>query len=291
MRLQLVVNPLAGGGRTSRALPAVRAALAGHDVVVTRTRSLAHADELVAAAVADDRVPVAFGGDGIVGRVAGAVAALDAVMGVLPGGRGNDFCRSVGLPLDPVAACSILGTGSPRALDLGMVRSATGEQAFVGIASVGFDSDVQERVLTSRLPLGPLVYVYGALATVARWRPATFTCQVDGRPVVVRGWSVAVANTGRYGGGMHLAPDASVTDGLLDVVTSAATSRRAFLAALPRLFAGTHVRLPTISVQRAGTVRLDADRAFRVFADGDPVATLPCTVSVWPGALRVLLPR
>lgn len=286
MRLQLVINPAAGGGRAMHALPKVEAALSAHDVVVTPTRSVEHADELVAAAVADDRVVVAMGGDGIVGRVAGVVAPLGALMGVIPSGRGNDFCRSVGIPRDPVAACAVLTSGVVTPVDLGYA----GDVAFIGIASIGFDSDVQERVLSSRLSLGQLVYLYGSLATIFSWKPARFTCSVDGAPLSLSGWSVAVANTGMYGGGMRLAPSASVTDGLLDVVTTAATSRLAFLRSLPKVFKGTHVDLPSVSVSQARSVVLDADRPFRVFADGDPVATLPCTVTVKPAALKVLLP-
>ena len=118
-----------------------------------------------------------------------------------------------------------------KAVDLGVVTSATGEVAFLGIASIGFDSDVQERVLSSPARLGRLVYLYGSLATVASWRHAVFTCTVDGEPLVVRGWSVAVANSGVYGGGMRLAPDASLTAGELDVVPTAATGRLACLRA------------------------------------------------------------
>ena len=290
-RLQLVVNPSAGGGRATSLLPSVEAALrgAGHDLVVSPTRSLAHADELARAAVADDRVVVAMGGDGIIGRVAGVVAGA-GVMAVLPGGRGNDLCRAVGLPQDPLAACAVLSSGVVRALDLGVVSSAAGDAAFLGIASVGFDSEVQERVLRSRLRLGRLVYLYGSLATIARWQHASFTGTVDGAPLDVRGWSVAVANSGIYGGGMHLAPAASLEDGLLDVVTTSATGRLVFLRALPKVFRGTHVEEPSVSVRTATTVTLAADRPFRVFADGDPVGALPCTVRVRPAAVKVLLP-
>lgn len=286
MRLQLVVNPSAGSGRATKVLPAVTAALASNDLVVTPTTSLEHADALAAEAIADGRVVVAMGGDGIVGRVAGVVAGLDGVMGVIPGGRGNDFCRAMGIPRDPVLACASLATSVVTPIDLGYV----GERAFIGIASVGFDSDVQERVLASRIPLGQLVYLYGSLATVAAWKPARFTCSVDGEPLVVEGWSVAVANTGVYGGGMKLAPDASVTDGLLDVVASGTTSRLDFLKALPKVFKGTHIDEPSVSVHTGRVVTLDADRPFRVFADGDPIGALPCTVTVRPGALKVLLP-
>ena len=292
-RLQLVVNPSAGGGRAIRLLPPVEQALraGGHDVVVTPTRSLAHADDLVAEAVGDDRVVVAMGGDGLVGRVAAAVSTAGGLLAILPGGRGNDFCRAVGLPCEPLDAVPVVADGQERAVDLGVVSSDEGDVPFLGIASVGFDSDVQERVLRTRLPLGGQVYTYAALATVASWRHAAFDVVVDGEPVHLRGWSVAVSNSGRYGGGMRLAPDASVTDGLLDLVTTAATSRTAFLRALPKVFSGTHVDEPSVTVRPAREVRLSADRPFRVFADGDPVGRLPCTVSVRPGAVRVLLPR
>ena len=187
-------------------------------------------------------------------------------------------------------ACAVLSSGVEKPVDLGVVTSASGDAAFLGIASIGFDSDVQERVLNSTLPLGQLVYLYGSLATVATWKHAEFRGSVDGSALQLRGWSVAVANSGVYGGGMHLAPDASLHDGELDVVTSGATGRLAFLRALPKVFKGTHVDEPTVDVRRARVVELDADRPFRVFADGDPVGTLPCTVTVRPGAVRVLLP-
>ena len=291
-RLQLVVNPSAGGGRAARRLPEAEAALraAGHDLVVTPTRTLEHADELAAAGVADGRVVVAMGGDGIVGRVGGVLSALGGTLGVLPGGRGNDFCRAAGIPQDLAAACAVLSSGEVRPLDLGVVSSATGETPFLGIASIGFDSDVQERVLVSRLRLGALVYFYASLRTITGWKPAEFRCTVDGAPLHVRGWAVAVSNSGMYGGGMHLAPAASMEDGALDVVTTAETGRLRFARMLPRVFQGTHVSTPEVTVLPAQTVELAADRPFRVFADGDPVGTLPCTVSVRPGALQVILP-
>jgi diacylglycerol kinase family enzyme len=145
-----------------------------------------------------------------------------------------------------VAACSVLTSGVATPVDLGYA----GDVAFIGIASIGFDSDVQERVLSSRLPFGRLVYLYGSLATVLAWKPDSFTCSVDGIPLSLSGWSVAVANTGMYGGGMRLAPSASVTDGLLDVVTAGAISRKAFLRDLPQVFKGTHVDLPSVSGHR-----------------------------------------
>ena len=287
MRLQLVVNPSAGGGRATKLLPTVRAALEGADLLVSPTSSLAHADELVAAAVADDRVVVAMGGDGLVGRVAGAVAETGGVMAVVPGGRGNDFCRAAGIPLDVQGACALVSSGRPQPVDLGYANGT----AFIGIASIGFDSEVQERALVSRAPLGNAIYLWCSLATVAGWQHARFTGTVDGEPFEVRGWNVAVSNSGRYGGGMRLAPSASMADGLLDVVMVAEASKLRFLSALPKLFKGTHVGEPAFSLRTATAVHLDADRAFRVFADGDPIASLPCDLTVRKAAVQVILPE
>jgi YegS/Rv2252/BmrU family lipid kinase len=286
VRLALVVNPTAGGGRGLRALDVLQRTLADHDMTATTTTSLDHADTLALEAVAADRVVVAVGGDGLVGRVAGTVAGAGGLMAALPGGRGNDFCRSVGIPLDPAAAARALPSYVERAVDLGMVD----DRAFIGIASIGFDSEVQEKVLRSRLPLGNLIYAYGSLAVVARWKAARFDVTVDGVTRTVRGWNVAVANSGWYGGGMRLAPGATVTDGTLDLVTTADASKGTFLRTFPKLFRGSHTSHPAFTFQQVTQLRLDAEQPFRVFADGDPIGTLPCEIRVAPKALRMLLP-
>jgi YegS/Rv2252/BmrU family lipid kinase len=285
----LIVNPSAGGGRGLRALPGVQERLGELGVVFSTdaTRDLDHARALAADAAAAGRVVVALGGDGLVGCVAGALRHVPgAVLGVLPGGRGNDFARVLGIPLEAREACEVIAHGSPRAVDLG----AAGEHAFIGIASLGFDSEANEYANAAPARLGGLVYVYGALRALATWKPAAFTVDVDGETVRFSGWSVAAANSKAYGGGMYLAPDARLDDGALDVVLSYATSKPHFLRSLPKLFKGSHVEDPSIRVLRGARVRIDADRPFAVFADGDPIGALPITLHVLPRAVDVLMP-
>lgn len=291
--LRLIVNPAAGGGRAARVLPAVEAALRGHGLAFTthRTTSVEHARELAVAAHGAGDTPVTLSGDGVVGCVAGALSALTGcerpLMGVLPGGRGNDFARMTGLPTDPVAACAVLVTGVPTAIDLGVV----GESPFIGIASLGFDSEANAIANAAPSRLGGLVYAYGALRALLSYRHATFTVRLDEQPArTFTGWSVAAANASTYGGGMVMAPDARLDDGLLDVVLSARTSRAHFLRILPRIFKGAHVEDPSVTVLRGHAVHVSADRPFTVYADGDPIAELPARISVLPGAVRVLLP-
>jgi YegS/Rv2252/BmrU family lipid kinase len=288
-QITLVVNPSAGGGRAARALPAVQARLAalGCWVETTATRDLDHARTLAADAARDGRVVATLGGDGMVGCVAGALREVPgAVLGVLPAGRGNDFARVVGIPLDAEAACEVIAHGVPRAIDLG----ATNDHTFIGIASLGFDSDANRIANEAPARLGRLVYVYGALRALVVWKHAAFVVEVDGERVEFTGWTVAAANSGAYGGGMRLAPSASLEDGALDVVLIAQTSKLRFLRSLPKVFKGEHVSEPSVRVLRGAEVRVEADRPFVVYADGDPIGELPITLRVLPGAVQVLLP-
>src|ERR1700742_1182454 len=135
MRLSVIVNPVAGGGRAGRALPTVRAEL--HRLRLEHhlqaTLSLDHARALARDAIKAGEIAVAFGGDGLIGAVAGALRHSDGVLGVLPGGRGNDFARSLSIPVDPVSACAVLTTGFTKRLDLGCV----GGRTFIGVARCG----------------------------------------------------------------------------------------------------------------------------------------------------------
>jgi YegS/Rv2252/BmrU family lipid kinase len=291
VKLALIVNPFSGGGRAARELGAVQAALGRHGLEhhVERTRSLEHARELARAASAAGEPAVAFGGDGLVGAVAGAlVASGGGVLGVLPGGRGNDFARALGIPLEPVAACEVLACGREQALDLG----EAGGRTFVGIASCGFDSEANRIANETKLVRGNLVYAYGALRALLSWQPATFTLAIDGAPArMVTGYTVALANSKAYGGGMLMAPGASLTDGLLELVIVGRMSKLRFLQGLPKVFKGEHVNQPEVEVVRCTQVVLSADRPFTMYADGDPIAELPVTVRALRGAVRAIVPR
>ncbi len=290
-RLALIVNPSAGGGRAGQALPDVQDALRslGLEHRVETTRSLEHAGELAQEASDRGEAAVAFGGDGLAGAVAGALMHRPGVVGVLPGGRGNDFARVLGIPLEPVAACSVLAQGIVRPLDLGQADDRT----FLGIASCGFDSEANRIANDARLVKGNLVYAYGAIRALASWKPAKFELVLDGdRKYTITGYSVGAANSKAYGGGMYAAPDAELDDGLLDIIALAEMPKRRFLFSLmPKVFKGTHVNEPEVTVLRGSEARISADRPFTMYADGDPIAELPVTVRALPGAVRVIVPR
>jgi len=300
----LIVNPAAGGGRAARLAPRALAELGTHGLVVHRsdTRDLEHARELALEAARAGETVAVLSGDGAIGAIADALRAVPgAVLGVLPGGRGNDLARVLGVG-ELQRACETIAHGVRRAIDLGEVISdgrgrgvLDGERAtaFIGIASVGFDSDANRIANEAPAWLGNLVYAYGALRALLSWHPARFEIELDppGERHSFSAYTIGAANSRTYGGGMRAAPDALLDDGLLEVVVLESVGKIAFLTKiLPRVFKGTHVREPCVHVFRAREVTIDADRPFAMYADGDPIGQLPLRVRSVPGAIDVLVP-
>jgi YegS/Rv2252/BmrU family lipid kinase len=284
----LILNPTAAGGRAAKLLPdAIRQLDAlGLRHRVVEARDIAHATDAAREAAGADEVVVAMGGDGLVGALAGAIRQ-DGVLGVLPAGRGNDFARELGIPKDMPAACRVLANGVERRLDLGEVNGT----AFACIASTGFDSEANRIANEARIVKGNLVYLYAALRALAAWRPARFTVVLDGVEHEFEGYTLVIANTRYYGGGMEVAPEAEPDDATFEIVFIGNNSKLRFLANLPKVFAGKHVDADSVSTHRARAVEVKANRPFAVYADGEHLSDLPATVRVLPGAIRVLVPH
>jgi YegS/Rv2252/BmrU family lipid kinase len=296
----LIVNPSAGGGKAGRLAPGVQEALRARGLTVRRcdTRDLLHARELARQAAGAGETIVALSGDGLVGVIADTIRQLPgAVLGVVPGGRGNDLAHVLGIPDDPACAAAIIAEGHTRAVDLGLVEAegAQGDgQAFVGIASVGFDSEANRIANEAPRWLGGLVYAYGALRALISWRPAAFEVELDppGQRRSFSAYSVGAANSKEYGGGMRAAPGAMLDDGLLEVVILENVSKLTFLTRIfPKVFNGTHVDEPRVHVLRAREIAISCDRQFTMYADGDPIGELPVRVRALDGAITMLLPR
>jgi YegS/Rv2252/BmrU family lipid kinase len=286
--LVLLVNPSSAGGRTLKLLPRIEAALDEHRVPfrVVRTRSLEHGIDAALRAVEASELPVVVSGDGLIGAVGGAMAGSETPIGIIPGGRGNDLARVLGIPDEPEAAVEILAAGHSRRIDVG---EANGER-FLGIGSIGFDSEANRLANETRFIRGSLVYAYAALATLIRWKPVRFSVRVDEERIRFTGYSVSVANNRAFGGGMFVAPDAELDDGLFDVVMTGEGSKLRFVGNLPKVFKGTHVELDEIRVFRAQHLELSASRDVPVYADGEHLTDLPATLRVLPRALSVIVP-
>jgi len=295
--VRLIVNPSAGGGRAATVAPAAEQALSRLSVSFERfdTRSLDHARELARDGAEAGQTVVAVSGDGMIGAIADCLRDVPgAVMGVIPGGRGNDLARVLGIPDQPDQAAAVIAAGHSRAIDVGVVDDGSGTPtAFVGIASVGFDSDANRIANEAPSWLGGFVYLYGALRALLAWKPARFEIELDppGRELSVTAYTVGAANSQCYGGGMRAAPGALLDDGMLEVIVLENVSKIAFLTRLiPKVFKGEHVELPSVRCFRAREVAISCERAFDMYADGDPIGRLPVRVRALQGAIRMLVP-
>lgn len=288
MPLALLVNPSSASGRTLKLLPRVEAVLDAQrvDFRVQRTKGLEHGVEHALRAIDAGEVPVVMSGDGLVGAIGGAMAGAEVPLGIIPGGRGNDLCRVLGIPDEPEAAAEVVLAGNSRRIDVG---EANGKR-FLGIVSVGFDSEASRRANEARYLPGNLVYVYAAFATLLRWKPAGFTIRIDDERIRISGYSVSVANSKAYGGGMFIAPDAELDDGQFDIVAVGDAGKLRFVANLPKVFKGTHIEEEQVRVLRASHLELSASKPFPVYADGEHLTELPTTLKVLPRALDVLVP-
>jgi diacylglycerol kinase (ATP) len=298
-RALVVVNPAAGGGRTERAWPRVRDALAraGLDFDWVTTGAAGDGVRLAREGVdADHQLVVAVGGDGTVNEVVNGVTGADglplATTGAVLTGRGRDACRNFGVPPRWPDAAAVLVSGRDRTLDLGMAAWTDGRRRyFLGAAGAGFDAAVAARA-ASVAARGTLPYLFAVLATVRASRPMAATLHVDGTTRWQAPLVAAIVANGRYfGGGMKVAPQADPADGVLDLVVLGALGRLEMLRWLPTIYSGGHLANPRIVTHRAAVVLIDAPVPLPTQVDGELGAATPVTFTVARGALRLRVPR
>ena len=234
---------------------------------------------------------VACGGDGTVQEVANALADArehSPVMGIAPAGRCNDFARALGIPTGAEGIAEVLLSGLPRPIDLGMVNG----RCFCTVAALGVDAEVTGFVDTMRMPLrGTIAYLYGSLCVLARYQPCRVRIAGDFGVIDKPVFLASTANTSVYGGAIQIAPEASPTDGMLDLCVIDAVSRFRSLTLLPTVLMGRHGSCPEVQFIRTKRLTIEAEKPLELWADGERIARTPVTIQVVPGAVRIMLPR
>lgn len=290
MRAAFVVNPAAGRGRALRIWKTLEpiARSSGHEISVHYTAGPGDASRLASevAAAGAERV-IALGGDGTLYEAVNGLVGTQASFGVIAGGTGNDFCRFLRIPKDPVMALNVALGANAITIDLGKAW----DRYFLNSAGIGFDAAVAQAV--NAVPKyfgGTIPYLVGVTKVLLRFRPVPVKLEIDGVATTLPITLIAVANGQYYGGGMHIAPQASFDDGLFDIVKATDLTKLQLLQAVPRLYSGTHLSLPKVSLSRGRRVVVTSDYPIPVHLDGEVAGTLPVTLEVLPGALRVAVP-
>ncbi|WP_246498123.1 diacylglycerol kinase [Natronoglycomyces albus] len=287
--ITLLINPTSGRGRGERigSRVATHLTIAGFTVQTMIGTDAGHSGELAEAAVKGGTdALVLVGGDGMVHLGLQAVAGRNTPLGIIPAGGGNDIARALGLPLrNPLRAADYVGAGRIRKIDLG---KASGRW-FGGVVAAGFDARVNERANRMRWPQGRLRYNLAMLAELGVFTAVPYELELDGQKWSTQAMLVAIGNMPYYGGGMKVVPSARPDDGLFDVMVVKPLSRAKLLTVFPRVYAGTHVRLPFVEVRQARSVRVNAPDIC-AYVDGERLGPLPQTFTAVPEALSVFAP-
>jgi diacylglycerol kinase (ATP) len=235
-----------------------------------------------------DRTPdcegvIGVGGDGLLHTILQIVVPQQIPFTVIPAGTGNDFVRTLGWDLEQVdnQLDHVIST-APTAIDLGL---ADGEW-FGAILSTGFDSIVNEKANTLKWPKGVMKYNAAIALELPRFKPQRYDITLDNRVIQTEAMLIAVSNGRSYGGGMLVCPNASIQDGLFDVMVLHPISKIEFAKVFPRVFAGTHINHPAVEIIRSKSVRIES--AAVAYADGERIGPLPVSaecihaaVSTW----------
>lgn len=298
---KVIVNPVAGAYSTRRKWPLISQRLrdAGLSFDHEYTEGVGHAIELARAAASDGyRYLVAVGGDGTVNEVANGIlsstSSMRTTLGVVSTGTGSDFVRSVGIPRDYAIACSSVTSPRRLLIDVGVVeyrRAGKAEQRFfVNAAGVGFDAEVVQT--TERLPKyfsGTIPYLLGLARTLFGYKNKSVMLRHGSKAETTRILSVVVANGCYFGGGMRVAPQAELSDSLLDVIIIGDIGKFELLKALPMVYKGTHLTHPKVRMEKTAHITIESSERVLVHADGELLGEAPASFWLMPLALSIVV--
>ncbi|MCY3021115.1 MAG: diacylglycerol kinase family lipid kinase [Planctomycetota bacterium] len=299
----IIANPASGSRAAPRLATRARELLqaAGRAVELQVTAAQGDARRFAAEAAAQGvQTVVGCGGDGTLQEIATALDGSRSALGILPGGRCNDFARALGLrPSDPPEALArmLLG-GRRRTLDLGAYHPlaagapGSGDKRFLTVATLGFDSEVSRFVEIHKLWLkGTPAYVYGVLRVLTRFHAPLVRLKGDFGTHEERVLLVATGNTPSYGGALHITPGARLDDGLFQLCVVKDVSAFTVLRILPRVLKGTHTGHPAVSMLTTRSLEIETPEGPQwVCADGESLGQTPCKLEVRPHALQVVIP-
>jgi diacylglycerol kinase (ATP) len=290
MRILVIVNPAAGGGKAIRLLPKIKRWLSEspHDFSITIPKSPAEMrQEILNAPPGRMEAILLCGGDGTVHDALPAILSTNLPFGYLPGGRGNDFARNTGFTTNLRKSCRIPSRPSFHQLDLPFIN----QTPFISTAYVGFDAEVNRLANHGKGHLdGKLGYTICVMRTLKNFKPFEIEMTIDGHRFRERVMLITVANGSYYGGGMKIVPQAIMDDGVLDVCMVKEISKFELLRQFPRVFKGTHVTHPRIMTASGKRIKITSDEPREIFSDGEYVGILPAEFTIESQSLRVMLP-
>ncbi|HET9332863.1 MAG TPA: diacylglycerol kinase family protein [Gemmatimonadota bacterium] len=286
----IIANPRAGHGKGAGNVERLRGEVRrrGLDGRVVVTEQPGHATEVARELVASGETRIAtMGGDGTIGEVANALIDTGVELAVISMGTGNDVARSLGLPLNDLAAALMLAfDGEARPVDMGRDR----DRAFLSVLGLGFPAVVAAEANRFTWLKGPPAFFAAVYKAIHRLRAVPLVIELDDLTLDMECAAVMIQNTPYTGGGLLMAPGARVDDGLLDVVIVDDIGKKDLMINFPKVYSGRHFEHPSFSLHRTTRVRIRSEERLPKMFDGDLCGWTPVEAEVCRGALRVVQP-
>ena len=287
--IRFLVNPSAGRGTGRANLDRIRVLASKLGAGLCVSRKVGDLAEQARRAAEDgvERLLVA-GGDGTMHHAVQGLAGTACALGVIPLGSGNDLAGTLGVPPDVDAAVERAVSGEIRRIDLVRV----GDAFSVSYAGVGFDSEVTRYANEMKILRGPLIYFYAVIHTLVTFVPPRMRIVHDAGEFEGRVMFTVVSNLPRFGGGMKIAPEARIDDGLLDLVIVKEVPKPVLLSIFPKVYNGRHVGHPAVRIVRTRRAEITIDRTMTMYGGGEPLRVMeagePVAVEVVPGGLGIV---
>ena len=229
----------------------------------------------------------------------GAPLPTTSKLAMVPLGTGGDFRRTLRIPVDPKQAVEVLRNGMVRRLDAGCITYSTSDGAtavrhFINIADAGFGGEVVNRVGNGTKRFGSMAYTIGGLGALLRYSNKPMTVDIDGvRHELPKAQQVVVANCQFFGGGMKMAPSASPTDGVFDVILIKDAGKIETMRGMNDIRSGRHLdgANPKMELMYGKRIAVSSSEKVRIDVDGEAVGFLPALFEIQPGAIEFVTPR
>lgn len=284
-RALLSCNPKARNGGFS--LDEVRTILRAGGIEPVDPPGEAKPDEAIRSLAGEVDFVILGGGDGTMNAAAESLVETGLPLAILPLGTANDLARSLGLPLDPLAAARFIPTAQPQPVDLGWVNG----HYYFNVASIGFSAELAgELTSEAKKRWGVLGYAVAAVRVLRKVRPFGVTLEYDGKVERVVTIQVSVGNGRHYGGGMTVEQAASVDDGNLDFYSLEIDHWWRLLALLPALRRGTQGKAADVRAFKTQEIRLSTRKPRPINTDGELTTETPAHFKVMPKILRIYAP-
>ena len=289
MKLQVIANPKAGHGKGLRNIENLKKLLQSQDVKNQFFETVAPGEATqIARRLAEarqDRI-VVLGGDGTISEVVNGVFGSDVELGVISVGTGNDVARSLGLPYNNLeASLKIVLNGSPKKIDVGEEAG----RYFISVLGIGFAATVAAEANKMKLLKGSTAFFAAVYKAIGSLRSFPLSLTLDVRRMNIDCIAVLIQNTCYSGGGLLLAPEAAIDDGLFDVVVVEKINRMDLMFNFPRLYRGSHLEHPKFSVYQAKFVEIESPEPLEKMLDGDIFGKTPVSAKVANRAVRVVV--